>query len=155
MKKILIISGVFLMLLVGTAAAKGMSGIGLYGNLVGNGTGAGGGIGLTLKLDSFPVIGLEWNFLPHSSIFGGSVDWWIVNQPLVGIFAYYVGIGGYVAVTTVNSANTFNFGGRVPIGLQLFPIDPLEIFLEVSPMIIFVPTIDWTVSVRLGFRILI
>jgi len=155
MKKLLIITGMLLMLFAGTASARAvMNGIGIYGNLVGNGTGTGGGLGLTLRYSSFPILGLEWTVLPHSSILGGSLDWWVVNEPLGGIFSYYIGIGGYAAVTTVAPTSTFNFGGRVPLGLQVFPLDPLEIFLEVSPMIVFLPTMDWTVSVRLGFRVL-
>jgi hypothetical protein len=154
MKKFLIICGMLLMLFAGTATAKAMNGIGIYGNLVGNGTGTGGGLGLTLRYSTFPVLGLEWNFLPNSSILGGSLDWWVVSQQLGGIFYYYIGIGGYAAMTTVAPTSTFNFGGRVPLGLQVYPVDQLELFLEVSPMIVFLPVMDWTVSVRLGFRVL-
>lgn len=156
MKKILILSGLFIMLMTAVASAKDQAGIGLYGNLVGNGTGAGGGIGLTLRYGTFPVIGLEWNLLNNYSLIGGSMDWWVVNLPLAGIISYYIGIGGYFAMTSVNNApNTFIFGGRVPLGIQVYPIDPLELFLEASPMIIVIPTIDWTISVRVGFRVLL
>ncbi len=134
-------------------SAQAMDGIGLYGNLAGNGTGAGGGAGLTLRYGSFPVIGLEWNFMPHSSVIGASLDAWIVNDRIAERLSYYVGIGGYAAISAP-APNVFNFGGRVPLGLQFFPADPFELFLELSPMVIFLPTIDWTVSVRLGFRIL-
>ena len=156
MKKILIISGMLLMLLAGNAAADRsvMNGIGIYGNLVGNGTGTGGGLGLTLRYSSFPVLGIEWNVLPNLTILGGSLDWWVINEPLGGIFSYYVGIGGYAAVNTSGQTSTFHFGGRVPLGLQVYPFDPLELFLEASPMIVFLPTMDWTLSVRLGFRVL-
>lgn len=94
MKKILILSGLFIMLMTAVASAKDQAGIGLYGNLVGNGTGAGGGIGLTLRYGTFPVIGLEWNLLNNYSLIGGSMDWWVVNLPLAGIISYYIGIGG-------------------------------------------------------------
>ncbi len=156
MKKQLMMIGVLLLLISGTVSAKGSSGVGLYGNLVGNGTGAGGGLGLTIKSGSFPVIGLEWYLMDHSSTFGGSMDWWIVNKPLAGIISYYMGLGGYAAIKSddSHSQNGFNFGGRIPLGLQVFPIDPLELFIEVSPMIMFIPTINWTASVRLGFRVL-
>ncbi|MCE5301086.1 MAG: hypothetical protein LLG37_09500 [Spirochaetia bacterium] len=129
------------------------NGIGLYGNLAGNGTGAGGGAGLSLRYGQFPVIGLEWNFMPNASLIGVSLDAWLVNQSIAERFSYYAGIGGYAAITG-DSYNTFNFGGRIPFGLQLFPADSLEVFLEISPMIVLVPAIDWTLSARLGFRIL-
>jgi hypothetical protein len=154
MKKAIISCALFLMLVSGAGQLNAMSGIGLYGNLMGNGTGTGGGAGLTLRCGSFPVIGLEWNFMPHASVLGGSLDGWLVNQLLAERLSYYMGIGAYAAATGTSNPSVFTFGGRIPIGLQLFPVDPLEIFLELSPMIVFLPAIDWTVSVRLGFRIL-
>lgn len=154
MKKLLVTIVAVLIMTTAVPALPAMSGIGLYGNLVGNGTGAGGGAGMTLRYGSFPVIGLEWNFMPKASIFGVSLDCWLANQPLADRLSYYFGIGGYAALTGVNTPDVFNFGGRIPIGLQLFPADPFEIFLELAPMIILYPAIDWTVSVRLGFRVL-
>jgi hypothetical protein len=153
MKKILMVVGLFLILAVGTAGARNLNGIGLYGNLVGNSTGSGGGLGLSLKYGSFPVIGLEWNLVEKSSSFGGSVDYWIVNRPLTGIMYYYLGIGAFVGITSGNPSGKVNFGGRVPLGLQIFPLDPLELFLEISPMITIIPTINWTAAVRFGFRV--
>lgn len=154
MKKLLILSGVMLMLFAVTASAKSTGGVGLYGNIIGNSTGAGGGLGLTFRSGQFPVVGLEWNLLQNSSIVSGSLDWWVVNPENDGILSYFIGIGAYAAVNIAGSTSIFNLGGRVPLGLQLFPVDPLELFIEISPMIVFVPTIDWTVSARLGFRIL-
>lgn len=154
MKKFILAIGIFAALVLLNPMANAMSGIGLYGNLVGNGTGTGGGGGLTIRSGSFPVIGLEWNFLPHNSIAGVSLDGWLVNQPLSDRLSYYLGIGGYAAASGTNTLDIFNFGARIPLGLQLFPVDPLEVFLEVAPMIVLVPAVDWTVSARLGFRIL-
>lgn len=155
MKKIMLLGAVLLLFTSGMPAAMNASnGIGIYGNLVGNGTGTGGGLGLTLRNGSFPVIGFEWNMMTGSSVIGGSLDWWITNQQLGGIFSYYMGVGGYAARTSTGGVDVFNFGGRVPLGLQVFPFQPLEIFVEVSPMIIFIPVMDWTVSVRMGFRAL-
>ncbi|PKL92097.1 MAG: hypothetical protein CVV21_04935 [Candidatus Goldiibacteriota bacterium HGW-Goldbacteria-1] len=153
MKKIVIVLAVLFLMSAVPAGAAYNSGIGFYGNLAGNGTGAGGGAGLTLRYGQFPVLGIEWNFMPKASLIGVSLDAWLVNHFIAERLAYYIGIGGYAAITG-GAPNTFHFGGRVPVGLQLFPIDPLEIFLEVSPMIILVPAIDWTLSARLGFRIL-
>jgi hypothetical protein len=155
MKKILIACGILLMLAAGASAARALNGIGIYGNVMGNGTGAGGGLGITLRYNIFPVIGLEWSFIENSSVFGGSLDWWMLDQPLADNISCYIGVGGYAAMTTGNSFSTFRFGGRVPIGIQIFPADSLEVFLEVAPMIILLPSIiDWTASVRLGFRVL-
>jgi hypothetical protein len=154
MKKIMIVGIALLLLATGTAAARNQFGIGLYGNLMGNGTGAGGGLGLTLRFGTFPVIGLEWNFVNQMSTIGGSLDWWFWNPAIVEAFSFYIGAGGYASVTTINPVSTLNIGARLPLGLQFFPIDPLEIFLEGTPMITFLPGINWAVSVRIGFRVL-
>jgi hypothetical protein len=144
-----------LMLAAGATAARPVNGIGIYGNLLGNGSGVGGGIGATLRYGVFPVVGLEWSFLESSSVFGGNIDWWIVNQPLTDTVSFYAGVGGYAAMTTGNSVSVFRFGGRVPLGIQVFPAESLELFFEVAPMIVLLPSIiDWTVSARIGFRIL-
>jgi len=155
MKKILIVGLLLVLLATGTAAARNQLGIGVYGNIVGNGAGAGGGFGLTIRMATFPVIGVEWNFLYLSSMIGASLDWWFLNLPITEAFSYYIGVGGYASITTADPVSTLNFGARLPIGLQVFPIEQLELFAEGTPMLTFLPTINWAISVRIGFRILL
>ena len=41
----------------------------------------------------------------------------------------YVGPGLY----TVIGSNVFDLGVRVPVGIHMYVIDPLELFLEIAP----------------------
>ena len=156
-KKCLIICIVFLILAVVPAMAeKNGLGIGLYGKFITGDLATGGGVGLTIRYGSFPVIGLAWNFLPNSFPLDGSLDYWIINYPIgnTKIFYYYLGVGGYFALMNINSSDSyFNIGARVPLGLQAYFIEPLELFIEVAPALVFYPTIRWTITGRLGFRI--
>ena len=63
-----------------------------------------------------------------SLAFGMTVDLWLFRSPLIGIFSIYLGPGLYMILGDV-----VNIGIRIPVGLQLFIIDPFEIFLEISP----------------------
>lgn len=62
------------------------------------------------------------------------MDWWLWHQHLVGILDIYAGPGLFVRLP-----EPFVFGGRVPIGLQIWPLGTslLELFLELAPGITF------------------
>jgi hypothetical protein len=72
----------------------------------------------------------------------------------VSIFDWYVGVGGYASID-VNPVN-IDVGGRIPIGLQIWPIGrTLELFLEAAPAvgISFIPTgFGWHLQGALGLR---
>ena len=55
-------------------------------------------------------------------------DWWLVTGPLVGFMNYYIGPGVFLSVS-----NSAQFGIRIPVGLNAFPIKPLELFIELAP----------------------
>lgn len=61
-----------------------------------------------------------------------TADWILYRQNLVGFLNLYVGPGLYLALPDI-----IEFGGRVPIGIYAFPIDPLELFLEIAPTLLF------------------
>jgi hypothetical protein len=91
---------------------------------------------LSFRLPKFPaVFGLGLNIPTNggSAAFALIADWWLVQGPLVGFVNYYVGPGVFMGV----SANDFTLGLRVPIGLNAFPIKPLELFVEFAPAIAF------------------
>jgi hypothetical protein len=89
---------------------------------------------LTFKIQEIPIMwGLGLVLGEERFSLGLTADWWLYHSPLVGILSIYVGPGLYGAVGDI-----FEFGGRVPIGLQIFPIKPLELFLEIAPALIVV-----------------
>jgi hypothetical protein len=58
---------------------------------------------------------------------GITADWWLYQTRLTGALALYVGPGLYLA------APELEIGGRVPIGIQVYPLDVFEVFIELAP----------------------
>jgi hypothetical protein len=85
-----------------------------------------------------------------------TVDYWAAHGSLGSIFSWYAGIGGYLALD-LNPGGSVTAGGRIPIGLQAWPVGPvLEIFAEIAPAvgIIIVPTgFDWHLQGAIGLRV--
>ena len=59
----------------------------------------------------------------------GTADWWAYKQHFEGILNLYVGPGLFVA----GSNYSFALGGRIPVGLNIYPIDFFELFVELAP----------------------
>ena len=58
-------------------------------------------------------------------------------------FGYYYG-GNY---------GLFGFGARMPLGLNLrFSAAPIEVYLELDPMLLVFPGVDFNIGASLGFR---
>jgi hypothetical protein len=86
---------------------------------------------LTFKTSQLPItFGL--GMLLNQDVFnmGLTLDWWLWHQHLVGILDLYAGPGLYVIVP-----ETFELGGRIPVGLQIWPLGTqlLELFVELAP----------------------
>jgi hypothetical protein len=150
---------VFLIVLVLIlAASTGAFAIGIGGAFSSSPIGPGayyGGGALSLKLDGMPLLGISG--YSNSGVFalGGTADWWMVNENLSGILNYYAGIGGYAHIS-LGSPTAFGFGARIPLGLNAYVLDPLELFLEIAPAIgVSIGTgsiFDWGLQSAIGFR---
>ena len=110
----------------------------------------------SFKLDHFPpVIGVGFALNQSSIRLAGTADWWLYHKSLGGPFYIYAGLGGYVDLQTGNTSGT-SIGARLPIGLQFFPLNPLELFIEIAPRAgiglnpFSFP--DWGVQGAVGFR---
>lgn len=80
-------------------------------------------------------------------------DWWLSQGNLFSFINYYIGPGVYVAI----AQDTATGGIRVPIGLNAFPMKPLEIFIEFAPAVgLFAPSgvsiPAWGLQAGFGFR---
>lgn len=65
-----------------------------------------------------------------------------------GKLPFYIGIGGRVVL-----ADDPLFGARIPIGLDyLFASAPIDVFVEIVPILDFVPETDFSVNGGLGVR---
>jgi hypothetical protein len=75
----------------------------------------GGGIGLSFKWDSFPVVGLKYN--TEGSQFNISADYYAVDaEPIGKQMSYFLGAGVYAGVNGSDDTDPFNFGFRIPAG---------------------------------------
>jgi len=156
MKRVVKIALVLVLVMAGTSFAAGrpktfgLTAIGAYGSFGYTGT-AVGGIGLSLKFGSFPVIGLKYDFSEPARI-GASVDWYILDSlGLVGACTYFLGVGGAVGLVTGTSASV-DFALRGNIGLQVWPVDLLELYLDLIPTLNLFPRVTPGVGLELGLR---
>jgi hypothetical protein len=145
MKKIAILAVVLVLLTATSAFSLGLGlafGLDPVGNLPSN-------VMFSAKFDQLPfLMGLAFSF-QEPFRFGFTADWWMVHEPLVGIVNVYVGPGLYAGVT----GELIDFGLRIPIGFNLYPIDVLELFLEIAPAIAFLPTFpNVGIQAAFGFR---
>lgn len=91
----------------------------------------GSGVMLSLKVSQIPfLMGLGFSIGETTSTFGLTGDWWIANRNLFSFVNYYLGPGFYLGY-----ADSLLLGGRFPIGINAFPIKPLELFVELAPTV--------------------
>ncbi|HUX51151.1 MAG TPA: hypothetical protein VMW73_10160 [Spirochaetia bacterium] len=85
----------------------------------------------------FPKLPILWGIGAHANgnsyNMGVTADWWLLNQSLGGPVNVYIGPGLYLALPT-----PFEFGARLPIGLNIFPVNFLELFIEAAPALVLV-----------------
>lgn len=147
-KKILLVTTLVMALSVGTASATS---IGLsFGLPFGDGLPGNTDVMLSARFDGMPfLLGLGFGFDPFQ--LGITADYILVRQNLVNFINFYAGLGGYLGV-----GDQFDIGLRIPLALYAMPLDPLEIFLELSPRIGIDPQTgdfpDVGVQTAFGFR---
>jgi hypothetical protein len=110
---------------------------------------------LSFRLPKFPAVfglGLTVSNGGGQASFVLLADWWLAQGNLVSFVNYYVGPGLFVSIS-----NSAMLGIRVPVGLNAFPIKPLELFIEFAPAItllapsgISIP--QWGLQAGFGFR---
>jgi len=89
----------------------------------------GSNVMLSLKVPQIPfLMGVGFNIGETNTSFGFTGDWWVANSNLFSFFNYYLGPGFYLGYS-----NELLIGGRFPVGLNVFPIKNLELFLELAP----------------------
>jgi hypothetical protein len=86
---------------------------------------------LSAKLDQIPfLMGLGFTIGQNQFELGFTADWWLFSENLVSFINLYAGPGLYLGV-----AQDLQLGGRIPVGLNIYPLDILELFLEIAPTI--------------------
>jgi hypothetical protein len=147
MKKLFLISTICLALFV--ANSKAETGIGIVFGHPGN-------VGLSLRFDNFPVMGIAWHSGDDSWI-GASIDYWLMKNKLSGDkLSWYFGLGAEINLYTGdNKSDDFGLGARIPIGLQFMATKNIEIFGEVAPTFYLVPGTDFDWHFGIGGRFIL
>jgi hypothetical protein len=155
MKRKIIFVMVLAALLAGTSFAAsrpktfGLTAIGGYYSW--GYTGNTNGFGLSLKFGSFPVVGVKYNFTGAGSL-GASVDWYIIDSAgLIDSLTYFLGVGAYANID-FGQGGGGDIGLRGNIGLQLWPIRMLELYIDVIPAVGFLPTPHPGIGLDAGLR---
>lgn len=142
-------------LVVISLSASGLSALGIGGAFS---TGIVGGMPnsamLSLKLPKLPLLGFGFSVGSAQTDISLTADWWFYHQNVGGPFSVYIGAGGYGEYLN----GSFGLGARLPIGLQFFPLKPLELFIEAAPTagLSFGNPVQfpvWGVQASVGFRI--
>ena len=83
---------------------------------------------LSLKIPQLPIL---WGI--GAQIGGGTfnlavtADWWLYQANLVSFLGIYAGPGLYVRLP-----GNFEIGARIPVGINAYPLDFLELFAELA-----------------------
>ena len=94
---------------------------------------------------------IAWSFI-NEGAFHIHVDYLLHSFRLIdvpeGKLPFYYGIGG-----RLKTSDKTRLGVRVPLGLAyLFQTAPIDIFLEVVPILDFIPKTDFRINAALGAR---
>ena len=100
-------------------------------------------------------VGLAWSFT-HEGSMHIHADYLYHNYNLISSnIPFYVGIGGRIKLhnSEDKSESDARIGVRVPIGLDFFVRDmPIDIFVEIAPIVDLSPSTEATVNGGVGFR---
>lgn len=132
----------------------GLTGIGVYGSLGSTAGSLGGGVGLSLKWASFPVVGLKYDF--NDTRFNASLDYFVIDaEGLASNLSYFLGAGIYAGIAGGSNGDdaAFDMGLRMPIGLQFWPVKKFELFFAPVISIPLYPAPDFGFGAELGARV--
>lgn len=95
------------------------------------------------------ALAAAWNIDNRLHLHG---DIWVVNRRLVDPVDWYVGVGGKVLLLSED----VKAGVRVPVGIQWFALQQLELFAEIVPGLQIIDKtafgLDAGIGVRYHFR---
>ena len=124
-------------------------------------TGSTQGAVLELKTPFLPLMfGIGFSGNQDNWSLSVTGDYWFFQKTLGGPVKIYIGIGGYVRINNYYDSTYFGVGARIPIGLQIFIIEPLEFFIEAVPNLgvdfrdtVYFPDFSFGASVGIRFWI--
>jgi hypothetical protein len=110
---------------------------------------------LSFRLPKFPpVFGLGVSIPGNGaqSSFVLLADWWLAQGNLVSFVDYYIGPGVFIGIS-----DSALVGIRVPVGIDAYPLKPLEVFIEFAPAVTLIAGENvqipaWGLQAGFGFR---
>lgn len=94
------------------------------------------------------AIGLGWSFASDKNRIDATIDWWLINKDFIEMLDWYLGVG----IKGKFGTDTVGVGVRVPIGIQWWIADELELFAELAPGISLFPDTNPDLSGGIGLR---
>ena len=130
-------------LLSGVASAESDVGVGLV---------LGYPTGFTFQSEKISSIHLGYAFNFGGSSIRSNIDHWFYTSKLSSESIWYVGgglaVGAFLSPTTL----ALEVAGRVPVGIQYYPAETIELFAEVAPTFAIFPQTAIGVSPAVGLR---
>ena len=112
------------------SASAATAAVGAEFGLNGIGNGLGSSAYISFRLPKYPVVfGVGGTLSGEASSLALLADWWLASGKLVSFLDYYVGPGVFADFGSYGAYA----GLRIPVGVNAFPIKPLELFLEFAP----------------------
>jgi hypothetical protein len=129
-RKVLVLAlALSLIAVIGASALTAAIGAEFGFNGLGNGL-PGSSALISFRLPKVPVVfGLGGTLSGGPSSLAILADWWLAKGPLFSFLNYYVGPGLFADL----GSDGAYAGIRVPVGVNAFPLKPLEVFLELAP----------------------
>ena len=82
--------------------------------------------------------------------FGASVDYYVIDaEGISASLSYFLGAGVYAGL----AGGDFDFGLRIPIGLQFWPVKKFELYLSPVLSIPLIPTPLVAIGAEFGARV--
>jgi hypothetical protein len=155
MKKLAVISLVLLLVGAGSTFARGplgLTGFGVYGTMGTTAGSMGGGVGLSFKWGSFPVVGLQYDLV--AGRINVAFDYYVIDaHGLAQSLSYFVGGGLFAGIGSASGSTAFDFGLRIPVGLQFWPVSKLELYVAPVLSIPLLPKPNVGFGAEFGARI--
>jgi hypothetical protein len=108
--------------------------------------------GFTVKPDDQLSIHLGYAFSPNGSIVRSNIDRWLVVESLSLDSNWYIGAGIGAGVFLAPTSIALDASIRVPVGIQYFPANQLELFAEIAPTLSIFPQTGFGFYPALGMR---
>ena len=117
--------------------------------------------GVSLLFDERIAVAAAWDVSQHLHLHG---DLWLFKRQLVEPVDWYMGLGARLQIYTEGSTSGpswadgddrdqgIGIGARIPFGLQWYPMEQLEVFGELVPVLSLFPATEFDMDFGIGLR---